>query len=199
MVEAPPCRPVVERARRPHLAARRHVPLAESAGDVAVLLEDPREGGAAARAGACVPGERAGELGDGAHADAVVVAAGQHRGSGRRADGGHVEPVVGEPHLPHTGQVGGGDAAAEGVGTAEAGVVDEDEQHVGGAFRSLGTGDEGPVGRRVGDRAAGGAAESLVRDRQYPAVGGELAGGLGERVLEPAQAALVHRGDRLGR
>ena len=194
-----PVRPVVERARRAHLAARRHVPLAEPAGDVAVLLEDAREGGAAARARPGVAGERAGELGDGAHADAVVVAAGQHRGPRRRADGGDVEPVVGEPHLPHAGEVRGRDAAAEGVGAAEAGVVDEDEQHVGRVFRRLGSGDEGPVRRRVGDRPAGGAAEGLVRDRQHGAVGGELARRLGERVLQPAQAVLVHRGDRLGR
>ena len=136
VVEAPAQRPVVERAGRPHLAARRHVPLAEPAGDVAVLLEDARQGGAAARPRARVAGERAGELGDGAHADAVVVAAGEHRGPRRRADGGDVEPVVGEPHLPHAGEVRGRDAAAEGVGAAEAGVVDEDEQHVGGVLRA---------------------------------------------------------------
>ena len=67
MVEAPPCGPVVERPRGAHLAARREVPLAEAAGDVAVLAEDARQGGAAARARAGVAGERPGELGDAAH------------------------------------------------------------------------------------------------------------------------------------
>ena len=59
VVEAPARRPVVERAGRAHLVARGHVPLAETAGDVAVLLEDPRQGGAGARPDAGVAGERA--------------------------------------------------------------------------------------------------------------------------------------------
>ena len=57
VVEAPGLRPVVERARGAHRATGRQVPLAEAAGDVAVLLEDPGQrpcrSAAAAR---CSPG-----------------------------------------------------------------------------------------------------------------------------------------------
>ncbi len=99
VVEAPAQRPVVEGAGSAHLAARRHVPLAEAAGDVAVLLEDARQGRAAARPCAGVAGERRRELGDAAHADAVVVAPGEQGGARRGADGGHVEAVVRDAHL----------------------------------------------------------------------------------------------------
>ena len=51
VVEAPAGRPVVERARRAHLVPRGHVPLAEPAGDVAVLAQDPGQGGASSAAG----------------------------------------------------------------------------------------------------------------------------------------------------
>ncbi len=111
VVEAPVLRPVLERARGALLPVRRHVPLAEPAGDVAVLLEDARNGGAALRHGARVAGERAGELRDRAHADAMLVAPREHRRPGRRAQRDHVEPVVGEAHLPDAGQVRRGDRA----------------------------------------------------------------------------------------
>ena len=164
----------------------RHVPLAEAAGDVAVLAQDARQRGAAARPRAGVAGERRRELGDAAHADAVVVAAREQRGAGRRADRGDVEAVVGEAHLLDAGEVRRADAAAERVGAAEAGVVDEDDQHVGRVFGRLRAGDERPVGDRLVDRVTGRAAEGPVGDRQHGAVGIELARRLGERVLEAA-------------
>ncbi len=149
VVEAPARGPVVERPGGAHLAARRHVPLAEAGGDVAVLAQDARQGGAAARARARVAGEGAGQLGDAAHAHAMVVAAGEHGGAGRRADRGDVEAVVRQAHLADPRQGGGLDAAAERVGAAVAGVVDEDDQHVGRAFGRRRPGDERPVGRRM--------------------------------------------------
>ena len=138
VVEAPRLRPVVERAGRALHVVRREVPLAEAAGDVAVLLEDARERRHNCGLRGGVAGERAGVLGDRAEADPMLVAPGQQRGAGRRADRGHVEPVVGQPHLLDAGEGGRADRAAERVGAAEAGVVDEDEQHVGRALGRLG-------------------------------------------------------------
>ena len=77
MVEAPAKRPVVERTSRTHLATRRQVPLAEAAGHVAVLLQDPGQPRATPRTCARVARERTGELGDATHADTVVVASRQ--------------------------------------------------------------------------------------------------------------------------
>ena len=115
VVEAPGLRPVLEGAGRPHLAAWRHVPLAEAAGDVAVLLQDAGQRRATARPCAGVAGERPRKLGDAAHAHAMVVAAGEHRGAGRRADGRHVEGVVRQPHLLDPRQGRCADLAAERV------------------------------------------------------------------------------------
>ena len=70
---------------------------------------------------------------------------------------------------------------------------------LGASSGRLGPGDERPVGDRVLERPAGRAAEGLVRDRQHRAVRHELAGRLGERVLETAEAVLVHGRDGLGR
>ena len=111
VVEAPVLRPVLERARSALLAVGGHVPLAEPAGHVAVLLEDARHGGAALRHGTRVAGERAGELRDRAHADAMLVASRERCRPGRRAERDHVEPVVGEAHLPDAGQVRSRDRA----------------------------------------------------------------------------------------
>ena len=102
VVEAPGLRPVLEGAGRPHLAARRHVPLAEAAGDVAVLLQDAGQRSATPRPCAGVAGERSRKLGDAAHAHAVMVAPGEQRRPGRRAHRRHVEGVVGQAHLPRS-------------------------------------------------------------------------------------------------
>ena len=154
---------------------------------------------AAPRLGRGVAGERPGVLGDRAEADAVLVAPGEQRGPGRRADGRHVEAVVGQAHLLHPSEGGRADRSAERVDRAEAGVVDEDDEHVGRALGRLRSGDHRPVGDRVAQRAPGRSAEGRVGDRQHGAVGVELPRRLGQRVLEAADALLVHLGDRLGR
>ena len=151
VVEAPGLRPVLERPRGTHLAPGRHVPLAEAAGDVPVLLEDPGQGRAAARPRPRVARERARELGDATHAHAVVVAPGEQRGARRRADRRDVEAVVGQARLLDARQVRRPDLAAERVGAAEAGVVDEH--------------DAGRSGRR---RAASGRGSSTSRPRTCP-------------------------------
>jgi hypothetical protein len=110
-----------------------------------------------------------------------------------------VEAVVGDAHVLHAVEGRRADRAAEGVDGPEPGVVDEDQEDVGCVLGRPGTRDERPSGDRVLERAAGGAAEGLVRDRQHGAVGAELAGRLCERLLQPAETVFVHRGDGLGR
>ena len=199
VVEAPAGRPVVERARRAELVPGRDVPLAEAAGDVAVLAQDAREGGARARPHSGVAREGARQLGDAAHPDTVVVASRQEGRPGGGADRRDVERVIGEPPLLHAREVRGADVAAEGVRTAEARVIDEHDEHVGGVLGSLGAHDHRPVAHRLVDGAARDAAERLVGDRQHRAVGVELAHRLGQLLLQLADAVLVALDDRLQR
>ena len=181
VVEAPPLRPVVERPGRALDVVRGEVPLAEPAGDVPVLTQDPGQRRAVARARRRVAGERAGVLGDGAETDPVVVAAGEHGGPGGRAHRRDMEPVVGEAHLLHPGEVRGGDRTAEGVRIAEPGVVDEDDEHVRRVLGGLRPGDHRPVRDRLAHRAAHRPAEGAVGNRQHGAVRAELARRLGQR------------------
>ena len=154
-------------------------------------------GSAGPRDGARVARERPGELGDRAHAHAVLVAAGERGRPGGRAERDHVVAVVVEAHLPDAGEVRRRDRPAEGVRLAEPGVVDQDEQHVGRALGRLRPGDDRPVGDRLVDRVAHRPAEVLVRDREHGAVGHELAHRLRETVLKRLQALLVGLDDRL--
>ena len=197
MVEAPVLRPVLERARRALLAIRRHVPLAEPAGHVPVLLEDARHGGAALRDRARVAGERPGELRHRAHPDTVLVAPRERRRPRRRAERDDVEAVVVEAHLPDTRQVRRRDRPTERVRLPEPGVVDQDQQHVRRPLRSLRPRDDRPIGHGLVDRATHRAAEVPVRDRQHGAVGNELPHRLRETVLERLQPLLVGLDDRL--
>ncbi len=197
MVESPRLGPVVERTGGALHVVGREVPLAEPAGDVAVVAKDAGETGARLRLRRGVARERAGILGDRAEPDPVLVAAGQERSACGGADGGHVEPVVGDPHLTDPAERRCGDGAAEGVGCAVAGVVDEHHQHVGGSCGRGRPGDHRPVGDRVLHRATGDTGERLVGDRQARAVRSELAGGFGQGGLEVGEA--VHRCDRMSR
>ncbi len=191
VVETPSRGPVVERARRAHVVSRGHVPLAEPAGYVSVLLQDPGQRRAAPRADTGVPGERGGELRDAAHPHPVVVATGQHRGARGGADRRHVEPVVGDAPLLHACEVRRPDATAEGVGPAEAGVVDEDDEDVGrtvGCFRRR---NDAPVALGLVDRPTADTAEASVGDGEHAAVRLELAHRLGQLRLELVDTALV--------
>jgi hypothetical protein len=85
IVEPPPVRPAVERARRPLLPVGSHVPLPEGRGAVAVVPQDPGQRRAIPREDRRVPGVAAGELADRAEPDRVVVATRQERGSRRGA------------------------------------------------------------------------------------------------------------------
>ena len=130
VVEPQPRRPAVERPREPLLVVRRQMPLPEPSRHVAVLLEDARERRAIVRDRRVVAREGAGELAHHAEADAVVVAPRQQRRPGRRAQRRDVEAVVAQPVVREPGVVRRRDRTAEGARVAEAGVVDQHEQHV---------------------------------------------------------------------
>ena len=105
VVEAEAGRPAVEGPARALLVVRCQVPLADAGGQVPVLLQDPRQRRAVPGDGGVVAGERAGELGHEPEPDPVLVASGEHGGPRRRADGRHVEAVVTQPFLRHSGVV----------------------------------------------------------------------------------------------
>ena len=92
--EAVAVRPAVLRADRGRFRGGRVVPLAEGGRVIAVVLQHLGNGGGRLRNDAGVAVECDGALGDGARADAGVIAARQQRGARRRADRGGVECVV---------------------------------------------------------------------------------------------------------
>ena len=125
-----------------------------------------------------------------------MIAAGQHRLAGRRAQRGRVEPVVLQAVRREACRIGRGARASEGAGRAEAHIVDQHDQHVRRAVRSLRARDHRPVDDGLVDRAAHHAAEGAVGDRQHGAVLHELAHRLREPVLQRPHALLVALHDR---
>ena len=93
-------RPGVERPDRARLPDRHLVALAELRGRVAVQLQRLGERRRRVRPDRAVAGRGGRDLGDPAHADRVVVAAGEQRLPRRRAERGRVEAVVLEPVRP---------------------------------------------------------------------------------------------------
>ena len=199
VVKAPGVRPAVERAGRALHVIRCHVPLAEARRAVPVALQHADERRAVLRAGRGVARERARQLADRPEAHAVVVAAGEHRRPGRRAQCGHMEAVIGQPSLGDPRHGRRIDRAAEGARVAEPGIVDQHQQHVRRVVGRRRGHVDGPVGLRLRQRAADRAPEGRVRDRQHRAVGAELAGGRRQRLLEGADAVVLHLGDGLHR
>ncbi len=126
--------PCIERPDRARLPDRDLVALAELRRAIAVQLEraGDRRGGVGKHG--AVAGRAAGDLGDAAHADRVVVASGQQRLAGWRAQRGGVKAIV----LQSAGgqSLGGGRLAgtAEGARRTEARVVEQDDQNVGCAL-----------------------------------------------------------------
>ena len=182
VLEAAAGRPPVERAGRAGLPHRHLVALADLRGGVAV--EPQRLGQRRLGVGPhrVVPGRGGGQLGDGAHADRVVVAAGQQRLPGRRAQRGGVEPAVAQPAVGQPLRHRGVDRAAEHAGGAEADVVEQDHQHVRRASRRPQRRDRrerrlrvlGVVGGQPGPGAVGhrqrGAGEIVMRGQGAPPV-----------------------------
>ena len=170
VIEPEPGRPAVERPREPLLVVRGQMPLPERPRQVAVLLEDARERRAIVRDGRVVAREGAGELAHHAEADPVVVAPRQQRCPGRRAERRDVEAVVAQPVVREPRVVRGLDRTAEGARIAEAGVVDQDEEHVRRALRRLHVARLAPVGHRVGERPLRRPRERRPPDREPAAV-----------------------------
>ena len=131
LVEALVRRPAVEGTGDAGLPGGGLVPLAERRGAVAVEAQHFRQRGR--RIGNLAGGAReAGRhLGDEAHVDGVVVAAGLERGARRRAQGRGVEVVVAQSALaPSRSSVGVAIGPPKAFGRAEAQVVDQDDDHV---------------------------------------------------------------------
>ena len=166
VVEPEAGRPAVERPRESLLVVRGEVPLPEPSRQVAVLLQDAREGRAVPRNGRVVPWERAGELAHHAEADAVVVPPRQQRRPGRRAQRRDVEAVVAQAVLREPRVVRGLDRTAEGARVSEAGVVDQDEENVRRVLRRLDVTRLAPIGLGVPEGPLRRAAERRAPNRK---------------------------------
>ena len=171
-LEPHPERPAVEGAGGRPLPARREVPLADGQGAVAGVAQQAGEGRRALGQPGGVAGVAHRQVGQKAHPHRVVVASGEERGPGRRAQGGHVEAVVAQPAVGQAVDVRRGDVRAEAPQLGEAGVVEDDGHHVGGTRGRLGLG--GMDGRRLRD---GEAESSVGGHRAPPSVGLEGEGG----------------------
>ena len=130
LVEAGAGRPAVGRAGGADFPGGGLVRLAEGGRAVAV---EPQHLGQRRDAVGPLPG-LAGEggrgLGDRAHVADVMVAAGQQRRAGRRAERRGVELVVAQPALRQPLERRHVDRPAEGARLAEAHVVDQHDEHV---------------------------------------------------------------------
>ena len=106
-----------------------------------------------------------GELRDVSHADAVVVAAGEERGTSWGTKRGGVELVVAQTALRHAIQGWCQNRTAEGTGRREAGIIGHNQQHIRGVFwRGDGFWE---VWRGFAGLASNDATELRLRDRKY--------------------------------
>ena len=131
ILEAHAGRPLVERPDRTGREGRRVVVLAEPGGGVAVIEENPSDGGLVLGDDAVVAGEAGGLLGDHAETGRVMIAAGDERGAGRRTERGGVDVVVAQTVFRDAVHGRRRNDPAEGAGDAEPGIIRDDEQDVG--------------------------------------------------------------------
>ena len=122
--------PGIERTHRARLPDRHFVAFAELRGRVAVELEGARERRAGVRQNRVVAGRRGRNFRDAAHAHRMMVAAGQHRLTGRRAERRRVEPGEPEAIGRELLEVRRLARTAEDARGAEADIVDEHDQHI---------------------------------------------------------------------
>ncbi len=191
MIESPSVRPAVKRPGRALEVIGGQVPLAETGGAVAVALERPDERSTVFGNRGRVARERARQLADRPEPHRVVVAPGQHRGPGGRAQRGDVEAVVRKPLFADPGHVRRRHRAAERRRVTETRVVDQDHEDVGRALRCRRRHVDRPVGDGRVERAPNRAAEVRIGDRQHRAVRTELPHRLGQRLLQGGGALLV--------
>ena len=149
-VEAPAERPARARAGHVDFVFGCEVPLADRVRRVAVGAQDLGKEAVLAGDDAPVAGVTGREVGDAAHAVAVMVAPGEQARASRRAERGGVE--IGEPHAVRREPV---DRRRRDVGavTADlrvADIVEDDEQDVGRARRTASV----PVATTASTRAS---------------------------------------------
>ena len=170
VLEAQAGRPFVERSRLAGGEGRGVVVLAEPRRGVAVVEQDPSDGGLVVRDDAVVTGEPRGLLGNHTKAHRVVVPSGDQRGARRRTECGRVDVVVAQTVLRDTVHRRRRNDAAEGRGHPEPGVIRDDEQDVG---RTLGRYDaRRPPRRRLQGVILDHAAERRLGRRQLLAADG---------------------------
>ena len=170
VVKAPPVRPPPERPGRALLAIGRQMPLAERRGAVPVLRQDPRPRRAITRNHRRVPREATGELTHRAETDRMVVPPGQQRRPRRRAQRGHMEPVVTQPPFSHPRVVRGVNGPTERARVTKTGVIDQHQQDIRGPLRRLSMPDQVPVRHRPRQRPIAHPPKRWPANRQPRAV-----------------------------
>jgi hypothetical protein len=134
-IEAASQRPPGPRRGEVALVVRREMPLADGVRAVTERSEHLREEAVFLPDAGVVPREAGGEIGDAAHADAVVVAPGEHTSARRGAQRGGVEVRVAQAVRRQPVERGGGDVGTEAAELCESNVVEQDDQHVRRACR----------------------------------------------------------------
>ena len=124
VIEAVAGRPAVHRTHGGGLGGGGVVPFAEGGGLVAVVAEDFREGGGLVGDDACEAVKGDGALRDGAGADAGVIAPGEERSAGRRANRRGVKGIVANALVGEFRESRRVDFATEGFSHAKADVID---------------------------------------------------------------------------
>ena len=178
-IEAHPGGPSVKGPRRALLPRRREMPFAEGARAVAVPPQDLGDGGRLLRDCAVVPGKAVRDLGDAAHVHRMMISAGEKSCPSGGTQRRRVELVVAKPGTRHPIDCWGGHRAAERAAGAEADVIEEDQDDIGGAGRrpqslkgyGLGLVDEAADGdgerrRRVRQAITAHADSMLARSKQ---------------------------------
>ena len=164
VLEAHADRPLVERPGLGVHPARDVVVLAEPGGAVAVVSQNCADRRGVLLDDRVVAREAGCSFGDDAEMDRVMVAAGDERGARRRAQRRRVEVRVPQPLAGELVHVRRRNRSAEGALGAVAGVVEQDEQHVG---RALGRHrPRRPPGLRLGGGPVDQPAERRGRRRQ---------------------------------
>ena len=127
-------RPGIERSGRARFPDRHFVTLAELRGGVAIQLERPRQRRHRVGQHRAVARRASRNLGDAAHANGMVVSAGQQRLARGRTQRGGVEAIELQPARCQFFRGWRLAGPAKGAGCAEADVVDQDNQDVGSAL-----------------------------------------------------------------
>ena len=133
-------RPLFKRTGLAGRKGRYVVILAEPRGGVAIVEQHAADGCLILGDDAVVAGEAGGLLGDHAEARRVMVAPGDQGSTRRRAQRGGEHAVVAQAFIGDAVHGRGRDHATEGAGYAEAGIIGDDQQHVGRTFGRHNTG-----------------------------------------------------------